>query len=252
MNARVVIGAIMCLLVLFQLQLAAQKNKGNKEQQPPQQQLTAGSDDLLSTYKEIYAKAMSYGDYSVATNAVYQLLANGGSETYKDTLAFLYFNGGNYVQAILVSEDVLKQKPNDLAILEITAVSQQNLGLPKEALESYEKLYSLNPDIFHLYNIASLQYTLKRFGECSATLDAILRAEENTEEITITNNNGQSQKVPIKAAALNMLGVMALEMNETELAAKSFNDALKIAPQFALAKGNLQRLQTTAKEKPKE
>ena len=227
-------------LSLLSYSASAQRKKAQDEPVP----VVAVDDEQadIDLQKKIYRQAMQYGDLGVAINAVYDILALGGEANYKDTLAYLYFNAGNNVQAILVADDILAEQPNNATMLEITAISQQNLGLAKEALANYEKLYALSPDIYHMYSIATLQYSLKRFGECGNTIDQILKAEDNVKPIKISNSNGQSQEVPIKAACLNMLGVMALELKQTDVALKSFQEALKVAPDFALANGNLAKV----------
>lgn len=237
---------------LFSFQAEAQKKK-KSEPTPVNTTANTTKKSDIELHKMIYSQAMQYGDLGVAINTVYTILALGGEASYKDTLAYLYFNAGNNVQAILVADDILTAQPNNATMLEITAISQQNLGLAKEALANYEKLYALSPDIYHMYSIATLQYSLKRFGECGNTIDQILKADENVKPIKITNNNGQSQEVPIKAACLNMLGVMALELKQTDVALKSFQEALKVAPEFALANGNLAKVTEMLKtEAPKK
>lgn len=247
---RAYIVLLTVVLSLLSFSVSAQKKKTPEPAPAPTVDSKQADIDL---HKKIYSQAMQYGDLGVAINTVYTILALGGEASYKDTLAYLYFNAGNNVQAILVADDILAEKPNSVTMLEITAISQQNLGLAKEALANYEKLYGLSPDIYHLYSIATLQYSLKRFGECGNTIDQIIRSEDNVKPIKITNNNGQSQEVPIKAACLNMLGVMALELKQTDVAMKSFQEALKIAPDFALANGNLAKVNEMLKaDEPKK
>lgn len=242
------LALIVIALTIFSFSADAQRKK---TPEPAPVTTTANSKQAeIDLYKEIYSQAMQYGDLGVAINTVYTILAMGGEASYKDTLAYLYFNAGNNVQAILVADDILTENPNNITMLEITAISQQNLGLAKEALENYEKLYSLNPDIYHMYSIATLQYSLKRFGECGNTIDQILKSDDNVKPIKITNNNGQSQEVPIKAACLNMLGVMALELKQNDVALKSFEEAIKVAPDFGLAKGNLAKVTEMMKPAP--
>lgn len=228
------------LLAVGPADLMAQKKKGGDEETTT---INTGGLSQLEINKAIYKKALNYGDYGTAIYAVYQIMELDASATgYQDTLAYLYFNKGNYVQALLIGNEIVAADENNAGILEVVALSQQNLGLVKDALSSYEKLNKLQPDIYNLYTIATLQFALKRYGECSGTIDALLQSEGNTKPIKITDNNGQSQEVPLKAAALNMLGVMALEMQQTEVAVKSFQEALKVAPDFALAKGNLAKV----------
>jgi tetratricopeptide (TPR) repeat protein len=157
----------------------------------------------------------------------------------KDTLTYLYYNSGNHVQVVLLGKEILEKQPERPEILELVAVSQQNLGLLKEALESFEKLHLLTKDVYRLYNVATLQYMLKRYGECSETLNAILASDAGDQKVSITDNNGKSQEVPLKAAAFNMRGVVALEINQTDVAKQNFQKALELFPEFALAKANL-------------
>ena len=49
-----------------------------------------------------------------------------------------------------------------------------------------------------------------------------------------------NQEVPMKAAALNVKGICAMELNQPDAAKDNFKKALEIDPDFALAKGNLE------------
>lgn len=253
MNTRVIILSLAILFIGFNAQ--AQKKKGGNMMtdattvQPTDTTPPAPPPMSLQQYvglqQQVYKNAIQLGDINTALNAVHQILAIDNQNTYIDTLAYLYFNGGSYYQAILLGSQILTTRPDNAGILEVVAVSQQKLGLAKESLESYDKLQSLAPSVYNLYNIATLQYALKRFGECGQTIDMILKAEDNMEKINITDNTGASQQVPIKAAALNMLGVMALELKQTDVAVKSFQEALKLVPEFVLAKNNLAKVTAT-------
>ena len=84
-----------------------------------------------------------------------------------------------------------------------------------------------------------MQYYLKRFGECAATLNGLLNAKDvGTEKITM-NYDRQRQDVPLSAAVYNMRGMLALEQKDYKISRDNFNEALKIMPDFYLAKGNL-------------
>ena len=48
-----------------------------------------------------------------------------------------------------------------------------------------------------------------------------------------------SQEVPMRAAAYNVKGICAMELNQEEAAKQNFNKAVELFPDFALAKGNL-------------
>jgi len=156
---------------------------------------------------------------------------------------YLYFNAGAYVQTILLGKEIMEQKPDNKEVLELVAVSEQNLGAQKEALEHYEQLYQLTQSPFHLYQIASLQYSLKRYGECEMSVNRILADPAAGEEMVgITIGKGQTQKVPLKAAAYNMKGVIAMDLSKNDIAKNNFEEALEIFPEFQLASLNLKSL----------
>ena len=204
----------------------------------------------VTFYKQLYKNAMKYNDLETAILATSSILAQFPEmESHKDTLALLYFNSGRMVQAALVSQEIVDKNPQNKSILEVLATSQQSLGVLKESLANFEKLYALSNDIYHQYQIASIQFSMERYGECGNTVSALLAREtENTKEITITAANGQAQKVSIKAASYNMLGVMALQMNQLDIAEKSFKEAITLEPQFLLANYNMQRVQQGKEE----
>ena len=75
------------------------------------------------------------------------------------------------------------------------------------------------------------------------------KANEQKVAMTI-GQRGQQQEVVLKAAAINMKGVLYKELGKLDMAKVQFEEALKIQADFVLAKGNLQAL--TQAETPKE
>lgn len=231
------------IIVLTSLIVNAQK-KADAKRQPVTNENP--NDNLYEHYKKIYDLAASkYNDFFVARNALYNMIALHPDRTgLKDTLTYLYFNGNNHLQVILLGKEILEAYPGKSEILELVAVSQQNLGWQKDALESFERLFAITKDPYHMYSIASLQYMLKRYGEGSESLNTIIASTDSLGVVTISNNQGESQKVPLKAAAFNMRGVIALEINQPDVAKQNFLKALELFPEFALAKGNLDKANT--------
>lgn len=200
------------------------------------------AEDLYKVNRDIYNLSLKYHDFATAKYALYNLLHLKPERIeLKDTLAYLYYNSSDYVQVVLLGNEILQSHPDNAGILELVAVSQQNLGMIRDALASFEKLYTLTKSIYHQYNIASLQYMLKRFGECSETLNAIISSGDDTGMVSITDQQGESQNVPIRAAAFNMRGVVALELNKPDIAIQNFEKAIELFPQFQLANNNMER-----------
>jgi tetratricopeptide (TPR) repeat protein len=136
-----------------------------------------------------------------------------------------------------------------MEILEIKAASEQSIGLIKDALDSYEKLFLRTKSLFHQYQVAVLQYQLKRYGECNANVEQILKNEKSaSERVSITTNQNESQEVSLKAAAFNIRGVMLMEGKRDEEAKYNFEEALKVQPDFGLAKNNMALV--SKKDKP--
>ncbi len=228
---------ILLLLFFTTSNVYSQKDKSA----PAANSLT--KDQLFDLQKKIYDQAIKYNDLGVAREALYTMIAlKPERNTLKDTLTYLYYNSGNNVQVVLLGREILEKNPDHAEVLELVAVSQQNLGLLKEALESFEKLFALSKNVYHRYNIASLQYMLKRYGECSENLNAIIGSTDEQGSVTISNNTGDSQQVPIKAAAFNMRGVIALEISQPDVAKQNFEKALELFPDFVLARNNLEKI----------
>jgi predicted Zn-dependent protease len=201
-------------------------------------------DAAFETQMKVYSSALKYYDLQVAATALYNAMAlKPDRKDLRDSLALIYFAGERYGQSYTLGEEILKDNPKRNDILEMVAVSKQSLGLVKEALADYETLYNGEKQLFYLYQIATLQYQLKRYGECVASLDQIINNEASAKQnVSIRNSNNSSQSVPMKAAALNVKGIVALDLNKDADAKALFNQAVQLFPDFALAKGNLAAL----------
>lgn len=236
---------IVCFVVgAFAQPLFAQKKKDKPADTTTPTTVTTittnSGDDSFEIQKKVLRQALRYGDFSTAAIALNYIVAiKPEQKEYKDTLALVYAELGANVQALSVAKDILATDPNKAPILEVAANSEEALGLIKEALEDYEKLFKLSGKTYHQYKVATMQYYLKRFGECAMTLNGLLNAKDiGTEKITM-NYDRQRQEVPLSAAVYNMRGMLALEVSDFKSARDNFNEAIKILPDFALAKGNL-------------
>lgn len=202
--------------------------------------------------KVVYALALKYRDPSVAIMAVYEQLAHNPTDrALKDSLASLYFISRSYPQALAVAQEVLAAEPQNAKMLQLVAISEQSLGRNKEALEAYEKLYAVSKNTFHLYQVAVLQYSLTRLGECMSSLAQVIQAQDAGEQkVAVAINQQQAQEVPLKAAAWNVRGVVLRDQKDPANAKLAFDEALKVFPDFILAKNNLAELAPKPAAKP--
>ncbi|HEY0262400.1 MAG TPA: hypothetical protein VGB95_05200, partial [Chitinophagales bacterium] len=85
------------------------------------------------------------------------------------------------------------------------------------------------------------------FGEASESLNTIVTSPDSEkEEVAISAGKNQTQKVSLKAAAYNVRGIIANELNNKTVAQQNFEEALKASPDFVLAKNNLSALTSPA------
>lgn len=221
----------------------------NKPTESPGGNGNAETEREFNHWLTIYNSSLGYNDLSTATTAAFAILAlKPEASNWKDSLAFLFFQRGAYDQCVRVGKDVLAATPKDTAILELVAVSEQTLGMLKEALADYENLYALAGDMHHLYEIATIQFQMKRFGECEITINGITNLQGSDKTmVTIISGNNEQQLVPLKAAAINMKGVIALELSKNQEAKILFDQALEIFPEFILAKNNKEHVEKLLK-----
>jgi len=207
--------------------------------------------EMVPLYLKAYQEAVKYGDATAAISFLYLALAADPSLTHlKDSIATLYFVSRRFSEGIQIGEEILQRDPNNQNILEIVAMSYLALGNLKQALASYEKLYTLTKNLYHLYQIASLQYQLDRFTECRLTVAQLVNDPASGQQpISIILENGQQIQVPTKAAAYNLLGALYMKQREYDEAEGAFLQALAIQEDFLLPKSNLELLKKLREEK---
>ena len=194
---------------------------------------------------------MKYGDYDAARFALFSLMAkHPENNSYLDSLVRIYFMTGNWAQCSLTGNEYMKSDTANVDVMELVAVSNSNLSRNKDALDLYEKIYRKTGHLYHAYQIAVHQYIMQRYGECALTIDIIVNDTASARElININADEGQSQQVPILASALNLRGVMLKEINMPEKARENFEAALKLAPDFILARNNIEQMKKEADTK---
>ena len=205
--------------------------------------LLSAQGDAFDIQMKVYRAAMKNYDFQTAISALYGMEAIKPERTdLNDSLAILYFEDEKYAQATVTAQAIVNADPKRNDMLEMVAISKQKLGMVKESLSDYEKLYAADKQIYFLYQIATLQFQLERFGECLASIDQIIASPDaDKQKVNIPVQN-RSQQVPMKAAAYNIRGICAAQLNQVDAAKENLNKALELYPDFVLAKANLEAL----------
>ncbi|MFK5958856.1 MAG: hypothetical protein QM495_08305 [Lutibacter sp.] len=206
----------------------------------------AQTTNSITLEKQKLKQALAYGDNAVAANSMFSIISmEGPQSTYKDSLAYLYFKGRNYVSCFLVLNDILKNKPDNLEFIEMQAISLESMGAIKKASESYKTLLSKTNNNYHAYKLASLQLALKKFEEAYISVKKANQLPDNaTIEVTFQVNKNYNQNVKLKPAIAYLEGIIAMNLKKDNEAKLSFEAALKLFPDFVLAKGKLESLNT--------
>jgi len=201
--------------------------------------------------KQKLQQAKAYGDESIVANVMYSLIAlEGPQSSYKDSLAYVYFNKRNYVSCFLVTNDLLKTKPKNLELLEMSAVSLESMGALEKSKEAYEKLFAMTNDNYHAYKLASIEFRMNQNEVAYATIKKAGQISGNEGfKVTFQVNENYNQNVELKAAIAYLEGVIAVSLNKNVEAKVSFERAIQIFPDFVLAKSKLEILNAKQAEK---
>jgi len=237
---RVWIAAMMA--VMMSLPVFGQETEQNPQGENDRP-LSAAQILVLHAAKK-YQLAMRYNDLNAAKQALYSVLAeNPANDSILYTLSYMYLEQGQFASAAISAKDLNSLNPDYVGALEILGIAYENLGLPDKALEAYEDLYFKTNDYQTLYKVAFLQYRTGKYGESTNNADFLLEKKESDEmKAMFATENNEQKEYPIRVALLNLKGLNAKEQGNTEEARKLFQEALAIAPDFKMARENLNSL----------
>jgi tetratricopeptide (TPR) repeat protein len=96
---------------------------------------------------------------------------------------------------------------------------------------------------FHGYNLAKLQFSLKKYDEAYQTIQKVEKINDTGKyKITFVINQNHNQQVELLAAVFYLKGITEIELELSEAAKASFEKAIKIQPDFILVKEQLEGL----------
>ncbi len=190
--------------------------------------------------EKVYKSALQMGDVNVAIHACYDIIANDSTKTnYYDTLVYLYLNTRNDGSTFLAARASLKYKPDNDKMTRVSADYAKALGMPDTAIFYYKKTFELNNKLENLYEVAQVQYNAGYDSAAEQTAEQIINTRDSEKMmIAIAAEQEKPQQIPLKAAAFNIKGTIFISMGNKEGALRYFNEALKLAPDFRVAKKN--------------
>lgn len=214
-----------------------------------QDTLSYAENDVRKNFS-IYHLAKRYNDPVIARMALYQMLVFTPNENaVLDSLALEYYSQQDYVSAALVAKDNISVYPKSEVSLEIAAASLSTIGAKDQALEYYEKLALINNNTNTFYQVAFLQYELKRYTEAKTTIKILLDRKEVDElKLVFGKLDKTQQEVSMRAGLNNLQGLIAEDEGKNDEAKQFYLEAIKASPGFELAQSNLSQVGKEDKE----
>lgn len=195
-------------------------------------------------------QAKAYNDESMITSAIYNIIAlEGPQSAYKDSLAYIYYNRRNYVSCFLVTNDILKSKPDNIELMEMKAYSLETMGALDKSKETYEALFAKTNNNYDGYKLASLQFRMNKNEEALATIKKTRQLPDDGKiQVTFQVNQNYNQNVELKAAISYLQGLIEQSLEKTDDAKASYENAIRLFPDFVLAKSKLEILNANKTE----
>jgi tetratricopeptide (TPR) repeat protein/2-polyprenyl-3-methyl-5-hydroxy-6-metoxy-1,4-benzoquinol methylase len=138
------------------------------------------------------------------------------------TAVISLYSQGQVKEALIASETLFKDYPNEPLFCNINGACYKALGQPDAAIKSYKKALAIKPDFAEAYS--NLGVTLQELGQ----LEEAVKHYEQALSIK-----------PDYAEAHSNLGNALQELGQLEEAVKRYEQALAIKPDFAEAHSNL-------------
>nr|WP_299382652.1 hypothetical protein [Allomuricauda sp.] len=205
--------------------------------------------ELLAHYQAYYKEMRLQGDVNGVIGALTHLNVLSPSKQRRDTLAFVYMNNGQHMQALNTIGIEKKDDDSDLAV-QVKAVSLKALNQPKRALEHFEVLFTRSPSAYLAYELADLKIQTGNNEGAAANIEYGIANSQDDMKYAFYERQ-QPYEVPLKAAFYHLQGLVTYNKDKTKLddAIASMDEALKIDPNFNLASLSKQALEAR-KEKP--
>lgn len=206
--------------------------------------------ELQKHYEDFYKEMRLQGDVSGVINAITHLNVIAPSKERKDTLAFIYANDNQHLQALNTIGIEKNVADSDLAV-QVKAISLKALNEPKRALEHFEILYQRVPGPYLAYELADLKIQTGDITGAESLIEyGIVNAKDDMKHPFYERQ--QPYEASLKAAFYHLKGLNEFNKDKNNLdgAIALIDEALKIDPSFNLASLSKQAL-TAKKEAAK-
>mgnify|MGYP000589695153 CR=1 FL=1 len=199
--------------------------------------------DLEKHYEAFYQQMRAQGDAAGIINALTHLQVLKPSQARLDTLAYIYVNNNQHMQALNTIGIEKNAADSDLAV-QVKAVSLKALNQPKRAIEQFDVLYTRMPDPYLAYELADLKIQVGDAAGATAIITyGIANAKEDMSYAFYERQ--QPYEVSLKAAFLHLRALVNYTLDKTKITESiaDIDAALVISPNFNLASLSKQALE---------
>jgi tetratricopeptide (TPR) repeat protein len=200
--------------------------------------------ELQKHYEAFYKEMRMQSDVIGMINALTHLNVLSPSQSRKDTLAYIYVNNNQHMQALNTIGIDKNEADSDLAV-QVKAISLKAINQPKRALEHFEILNMRNPNAYIAYEVADLKIqTGDNAGAITNIEYGIANAQDDMKYAFYERQ--QPYEASLKAAFyhLKALAVYNQDKEKIDEAIALIDEALKIDPNFNLASLSKQALES--------
>ncbi|MDO6820691.1 hypothetical protein [Zobellia sp. 1_MG-2023] len=208
--------------------------------------------DLQKHYEAFYDEMRLQGDVNGVISALTHLNVISPSKQRKDTLAFVYANNNQHMQALNTIGIEKEPTDSDMAV-QVKAISLKALNQPKRALEQFEELFKRTPNPYLAYELADLKIQTGANSDAVANIEyGIANAKDDMKYAFYERQ--QPYEVPLKAAFLHLRALTIYDNNKGDIdaAIAKIDEALAIDPNFNLASLSKQALLSRKNPPPAE
>ncbi|MRI00832.1 hypothetical protein GH721_09865 [Kriegella sp. EG-1] len=203
--------------------------------------------ELQKHYEAFYREMRLQGDMNGVINALTHLNILSPSPARKDTLAYIYANDNQHLQALNTIGIEKEESDSDLAV-QVKAISLKALGQPKRALEQFEVLFKRVPNAYLAYELADLKIQTGDGAGASKNIEyGLLNVKEDQKYAFYERQ--QPYEVSLKAAFTHLKALAQFNQDKNiDTAIATIDEALKIDPNFNLASLSKQALESRKNE----
>ena len=209
----------------------------------------AAAQERIAYNKRIYKEALANSDAYTQLSAVYGLMADDtvNRKAYLDTLASLYSRLSMAEPAAKLSERILAADPSNKKALELKSMLSRK---PEDALNAARRLYEQTKDVKYLFQIAQMQLEAGKVKDYDKTIETLEKNPKlDKETIPMQTGQGGTQEVPARAVLTYMKAMPSIQEKDYVTAENMLRNALRIYPDFVMAKYYLDNIEAMQKQK---